>query len=77
MLLATLASNLTAEFCKEFDEGNLRHMRSFYLSFPKCDALRHELSWTHYRAVRVETAAGPETRSKTGKCYCHMPMCCR
>ena len=27
----------------------------FYLIFPKCDALRHELSWTHYRLLlRVE-----------------------
>ena len=30
-------------------------MRMFYLTFPKCDALRHELSWTHYRLLlRVE-----------------------
>jgi len=33
-------------------------MRLFYQAFPKCDALRHELSWTHYRALlRVESAA--------------------
>jgi len=30
-------------------------MRLFYQAFPKCDALRHELSWTHYRLLlRVE-----------------------
>lgn len=30
-------------------------MRLFYQAFPKCDALRHELSWTHYRTLlRVE-----------------------
>ena len=26
-----------------FDESNLRHMRNFYLVYPKCDALRPEL----------------------------------
>lgn len=26
-------------------------MRKFYLFFPKGDALRHQLSWTHYRLV--------------------------
>lgn len=34
-----------------FDESNLRHMRNFYLVYPKCDALRPELSWTHYRLL--------------------------
>ncbi|MFJ2445609.1 YhcG family protein [Pseudomonas sp. NPDC087626] len=54
-LLATLASVLTAEFGKGFDSSNLRYMRLFYQAFPICDALRHELSWTHYRALlRVE-----------------------
>jgi predicted nuclease of restriction endonuclease-like (RecB) superfamily len=32
-------------------------MRLFYQAFPKCDALRHELSWTHYRTLlRVDSA---------------------
>ena len=26
-------------------------MRQFYQAFPICDALRHELSWTHYRRL--------------------------
>jgi predicted nuclease of restriction endonuclease-like (RecB) superfamily len=26
-------------------------MRLFYQAFPNCDALRHELSWTHYRTL--------------------------
>ena len=50
-LLVTLAKTLTAEFGKGFDSSNLRYMRLFYQAFPKCDALRHELSWTHYRAL--------------------------
>ena len=54
-LLPTLAKALTLEFGKGFDTSNLRYMRLFYQAFPKCDALRHELSWTHYRTLlRVE-----------------------
>jgi predicted nuclease of restriction endonuclease-like (RecB) superfamily len=50
-LLPTLAQSLTAEFGKGFDERNLRHMRAFYLAFPNRNALRTELSWTHYRSL--------------------------
>ena len=54
-LLADLAERLTAEFGKGFDERNLRHMRAFYQTFENWNALRSELSWTHYRALlRVE-----------------------
>ena len=54
-VLAELAERLTADFGKGFDASNLRYMRLFYQAFPKCDALRHELSWTHYRLLlRVE-----------------------
>ncbi len=55
-LLPELAKALTAEFGKGFDASNLRYMRLFYQAFPKCDALRHELSWTHYRTLlRVDS----------------------
>ncbi len=50
-LLPTLAQSLTAEFGKGFDATNLRHMRAFYLAFPIRDAVRPELSWTHYRSL--------------------------
>jgi predicted nuclease of restriction endonuclease-like (RecB) superfamily len=60
-LLADLSRRLTAEFGKGFDRTNLQQMRAFFLTYPKCDALRHELSWTHYRILlRVEK---PEARS--------------
>jgi predicted nuclease of restriction endonuclease-like (RecB) superfamily len=42
---------LTHEFGKGFDDRNLRHMRAFYQSFPIWDAVRSELSWTHYRLL--------------------------
>ena len=54
-LLKNLAARLTVDFGKSFDESNLRNMRKFYLIFPKRDALRPELSWTHYRLLmRIE-----------------------
>jgi hypothetical protein len=57
-LLADLADGLTREFGKGFDERNLRNMRAFFLNFPIRNALRSELSWTHYRLLlRVDSAA--------------------
>jgi predicted nuclease of restriction endonuclease-like (RecB) superfamily len=59
-LLPQLGQTLSQEFGKGFDATNLRHMRGFFLAFPKCDALRRELSWTHYRLLlRVDA---PEAR---------------
>ena len=56
-LIPNLAEKLTAEFGKGFDASNLRYMRLFYNAFPKCDALRHTLSWTHYRSLlRIDSA---------------------
>ena len=48
-LLQFLSDKLTVEFGKGFDVSNLRNMRRFYVAFPIQDALRPELSWTHYR----------------------------
>lgn len=50
-LLQYLSEKLTAEFGKGFNVRNLRNMRQFYLTFPKRNALRAELSWTHYRSL--------------------------
>lgn len=50
-LLSTLAKVLTSEFGKGFDERNLRYMRDFYQTFPIWNAVRSELSWTHYRRL--------------------------
>ena len=46
-----LSKKHTQNFGKGFDEGNLRNIRKFYTVFQKYDALRHELSWTHYRHI--------------------------
>ena len=45
------APQLSAEYGKGFDDRNLRNMRKFYQSFPNWNAVRTELSWTHYRAL--------------------------
>ena len=50
-VLRDLACRLTVEYGSGYDERNLRYMRSFYLAFPIRNALRSELSWTHYRSL--------------------------
>ena len=58
--LKNLALNLTLEFGKGFNERNLNNMRAFFIAFPIWNAVRTELSWTHYRIIcRVES---PEER---------------
>ena len=49
--LKTLGKQLTQEFGRGFDERNLNNMRAFYRAFPIWNALRTELSWTHYRLL--------------------------
>ena len=57
-VLEELSRRLTADFGKGFDARELRKMRQFYLLFQKWDAVRPELSWTHYRLLlRVENQA--------------------
>ena len=58
-LISLLSKQMTADFGKGFDARNLNFMRQFYLTFPNLNALRSELSWTHYRQlmkVENETA---------------------
>jgi predicted nuclease of restriction endonuclease-like (RecB) superfamily len=50
-LLPQLGQALVQEFGKGFDERNLRHMRAFFQCFPIWNAVRSELSWTHYRVL--------------------------
>ncbi|SFA59776.1 Protein of unknown function [Pedobacter suwonensis] len=49
--LKNLSNQLTLEFGKGFDYTNLTNIRKFYLAFPILDAMRQELSWTHYRLL--------------------------
>src|SRR5690554_266500 len=50
-LIKELSKKLTQEYGRGFDASNLRYIRQFYRVFQKRDALRHELSWTHYRLL--------------------------
>ncbi len=50
-LLQYLADKLTQEFGKGFTVANLRNMRQFFLTFQNRNAVRSELSWTHYRSL--------------------------
>jgi len=59
--LQTLSQQLTERLGKGFDVRNLRNMRAFYHAFPNRNALRTELSWTHYRSLlRIENASARE-----------------
>ncbi|MCL2032688.1 MAG: PDDEXK nuclease domain-containing protein [Methanomassiliicoccaceae archaeon] len=54
-LIKSLSKHLVSEYGRGFDERNLRFMRQFYITLPNRNALRTELSWTHYRLImRVE-----------------------
>lgn len=56
-LIIYTSQKLTEEFGKGFDERNLRNMRQFYETFQKWNAVRSELSWTHYRLLmRIKEA---------------------
>ncbi|MBE0458244.1 PDDEXK nuclease domain-containing protein [Pseudoalteromonas sp. KG3] len=55
--LKRLSQQLSTDYGRGFDITNLRNMRRFYLAFEKRDAVRLELSWTHYRVLlRVDSS---------------------
>jgi len=54
-LVENLSARLSSEYGRGYDRTNVWNMIRFYRMFPKLDALRQELSWTHYRhLMRVE-----------------------
>ena len=59
-LIEGLSERLIADYGRGFGIANLRNMRQFFLAFPIRDALRSELSWTHYR--RLMRIPDPEAR---------------
>ena len=44
-LLKKWAEKLIKEYGKGYDYSNLRRFRQFFLEYPNCGALRHNLSW--------------------------------
>lgn len=57
-LIGYLSDRLTQDFGKSYSKRNLFYMKQFYLTFPKVNALRSELSWTHYRLLIGNTTEG-------------------
>ncbi len=55
--LKNLSGQLSLEFGKGFDERNLNNMRAYYRAFPIWNAVRTELSWTHYRVISLFQSA--------------------
>ena len=42
---------LREKYGRNYDKSNLSKMRKFYTTFPIVDALRPQLTWTHYRYI--------------------------
>ena len=61
-LIKELSRRLSAEFGRGFDKSNLWNMRDVFICLPKIDALRRELSRTHYRPGLLQPT-GPKLRS--------------
>lgn len=50
-LIKELSAQMTKDFGRGYTPRNLWFMRQFYLFFPNVNAVRTELSWTHYRLI--------------------------
>lgn len=54
-VLQEISEKLQQEFGGGFSVRNLQQMKKFYVLFPNTNALRSQLTWTHYRALlRIE-----------------------
>lgn len=54
-VLQDISRRLQAEFGEGFSVRNLQQMKKFYALFPNANALRSQLTWTHYRLLlRIE-----------------------
>ena len=50
-LIKELSTQMTKDFGKGYTSRNLWYMKQMYLVFPKVNALRAQLSWTHYKLL--------------------------
>ena len=50
-VLQELSARLTEDFGKGFSVRTLQQMKKFYVMFPNTNALRSQLTWTHYRLL--------------------------
>ena len=57
-ILQNVSDRLQQEYGTGFSVRNLQQMKKFFILFPNTNALRSQLTWTHYRALlRVEDDA--------------------
>ena len=47
-LLPQLSKDLSQELGKGFSRSNLQRMRQFYIEYPNCATVSHNLGWSHY-----------------------------
>ena len=47
-LLLQLSKDLSQELGKGFSRSNLQRMRQFYIEYPNCATVSHNLGWSHY-----------------------------
>jgi len=60
-LIKSLSEALSPEFGSGFSVRQLELMRQFYKTFPIANAVRSQLSWTHYRLlIRIDNEAKRE-----------------
>ena len=50
-LIKEWGEKLSEKYGKNYNKSNLNKMRKFYITFPIVDALRPQLTWTHYRTL--------------------------
>ena len=50
-LIKEWGEKLSEKYGKNYGKSNLNKMRKFYITFPIVDALRPQLTWTHYRTL--------------------------
>lgn len=50
-VLSNLSNRLNLKYNGGYDYSHLRRLRKLYITFPNWDALRPNLSWTHYRTL--------------------------
>ena len=50
-MLQRVSEDLQKEFGESFSVRSLQQMKKFYVLFPNANALRSQLTWTHYRAL--------------------------
>ena len=56
-LIKELSKRLTVAYGEGYDKRNLFYMKQFYLAYPIVNALRSQLTWTHYRLlIKVKDA---------------------